>query len=342
MEVDNIKLVLNSAFEISKRAFEELYKNEKHLFDNLSNEKVELCRKDVYYHTSFLIQAINLDSKPLFEDYTRWVFELFKSLGIPFESYVTSLNYILTVMNDTVGESIAKVARNFVNDSIEFYKKEEKVIQDSNPLQDYKEQYKKLLLQGDRRSASRLIDELISKRVGVKEIYNCIFKESLYDIGLLWQTGKINVAQEHFFTAATQMIMTQLYPYIFTHQKNGHTIVGACASGELHEIGVRMVCDLLEMDGYDTHFLGANTPAQGIADYAYLKRAKAILLSVTLSINLESLRKTIEVLRADDRLKGLKIIVGGRPFAIDPELYVKVGADYSTTDIEELKRIVEQ
>ncbi|MEJ5258068.1 MAG: cobalamin-dependent protein [Fervidobacterium sp.] len=340
--MESVKLDLNSAFEMSKRAFEELYKNEKHLFENLNDEKVELCRKDVYYHTSFLIQAINLDSKPLFEDYTKWVFELFKSLGISFESYVISLNYILSVINDTFGEGIAKVARKFLNDSIEFYKNEEKVIQNSNPLQDYKEQYKKLLLQGDRRSASKLIDELISKGVGVKEIYTYIFRESLYDIGLLWQTGKINVAQEHFFTAATQMIMTQLYPYIFTHLKNGHTIVGACASGELHEIGIRMVCDLLEMDGYNTHFLGASTPAQGVADYAYFKKAEAILLSVTLSINLESLRKTIEVLRADDRLKGLKIIVGGRPFTLDPELYAKVGADYSTTNVEELKRIIEQ
>jgi hypothetical protein len=39
--------------------------------------------------------------------------------------------------------------------------------------------------------------------------------------------------------------------------------VAACVSGELHEIGVRMLCDLLEMEGWNTIYLGANVPTAG-------------------------------------------------------------------------------
>ena len=63
------------------------------------------------------------------------------------------------------------------------------------------------------------------------------------------------MAQEHYCTAATQLIMSQLYPYIFTTGKNGRVLVGTCVSGDLHEIGVRMVSDFFEMEGWDTFYL---------------------------------------------------------------------------------------
>ncbi|GFR36671.1 cobalamin B12-binding domain-containing protein [Thermobrachium celere] len=133
------------------------------------------------------------------------------------------------------------------------------------------------------------------------------------------------------------MIMTQLYPYIFNERKNGRTIVGACVSGELHEIGIRMVCDLLEMDGFDTHYLGANMPVYDIIEYAHKKSASAILLSVTLTTHLNTLKNMIKEIKKDERLKDVKVIVGGRPFLIDENLYKIVGADFYSVDSDDIK-----
>ena len=75
-----------------------------------------------------------------------------------------------------------------------------------------------------------------------------------------WQMNRLTVAQEHYCTAATQMIMSQLYPYIFEGERNGRVLVATCVAENLHEIGVRMVTDFFEMDGWDTFYLGANVP----------------------------------------------------------------------------------
>jgi len=39
-------------------------------------------------------------------------------------------------------------------------------------------------------------------------------------------------------------------------------------------------------------------------------------------------------------MKDVKIIVGGRPFTIDKELYKTVGADATASDVSELKNLL--
>ncbi len=77
--------------------------------------------------------------------------------------------------------------------------------------------------------------------------------------------NQLGVAEEHYCTAATQLIMSQLYPYIFVAVERRGTAVASCVSGDLHELGARMVCDFLELDGWSTHFFGANMPGAGVA-----------------------------------------------------------------------------
>ena len=67
----------------------------------------------------------------------------------------------------------------------------------------------------------------------------------------------LSVAQEHYCTAATQLVMSQLYPRIFSTERRGRTLVAARVADDLHEIGLRMVADFFEMEGWDTFYVGA-------------------------------------------------------------------------------------
>ena len=99
--------------------------------------------------------------------------------------------------------------------------------------------------------------ETIEAGTPLKDIYLNVFQETQKETGRLWQLSKITVAQEHFITAATQLIMAQLYTYLFTSEKKNKTIIVSCVQGELHEIGARMVADLFEMDGWNSYYFGA-------------------------------------------------------------------------------------
>ena len=58
-----------------------------------------------------------------------------------------------------------------------------------------------------------------------------MFQLSLREVGRLWQMNQISVAQEHYCTAATQLIMSQLYPYIFSGERRNRTLIAAYAGG---------------------------------------------------------------------------------------------------------------
>ncbi len=177
---------------------------------------------------------------------------------------------------------------------------------------------------------------------GVKDIYLHVFQSSLYEIGRLWQENRITVAQEHYFTAATQLIMSQLYPYISKSQKTGKVLVATSVSRELHEIGVRMVADFFEMDGWNTYYLGANTPKESVIETIISKRADLILISATISSHIGEVMDLIRAVRSCGECRDPKVIVGGYPFIVDKELWKKVGADGQAADAETAVEIGEK
>ena len=184
--------------------------------------------------------------------------------------------------------------------------------------------------------------EAVDNGIGVKDIYLNVFQSSLYEIGRLWQENKITVAQEHYFTAATQLIMSQLYPYISKSQKTGKVLVATSVSRELHEIGVRMVADFFEMDGWNTYYLGANTPKESIIETIISKKADLIIISATISSHIGEVMDLIRAVRLCAECMDSKIIVGGYPFIVDKDLWKKVGADGQADDAETAVEIAEK
>jgi methanogenic corrinoid protein MtbC1 len=193
-------------------------------------------------------------------------------------------------------------------------------------------QYVKTLLAGNREEAAGVIMKAVDNGVSIRDIYLNVFKPGLYEIGRLWQTGQITVAHEHFFSAATQLIMSELYPRIHRQiARKGNVAVAACVSGELHEIGLRMAADLLELEGWQAYYLGANTPAMSIVDIIREKKARLLVLSMCLPINGPELRALIAMVR-QQLGSGVKIIIGGYSISADPVYAASFGADAVAVD----------
>ncbi|MFW5838162.1 MAG: cobalamin B12-binding domain-containing protein [Desulfovibrionaceae bacterium] len=193
-------------------------------------------------------------------------------------------------------------------------------------------QYLDLLLAGQRKQASRLVLDAVQSGMDVKDVYLKVFQPAQRETGRLWQTNKISVAQEHYCTAATQLIMSQLYPYLFTGAVSEHRLVACCVGRELHEIGMRMVADFFEMEGFDTYYLGASTPDADVVKAVQEQNADLLAVSVTMPFNVDLAAGLIAAARQTPGLEGLKIMVGGPPFLLDPGLAGKVGADATAED----------
>jgi methanogenic corrinoid protein MtbC1 len=88
-----------------------------------------------------------------------------------------------------------------------------------------------------------------------------------------------------------------------------------------------MVSDMMEMDGWDTMYLGANMPLDDLLDALREHRPDVLGVSVTMTFNLDQIVKLIQSLRADSLLADIRIMVGGYPFNLEPELWQRIGAD---------------
>jgi len=193
--------------------------------------------------------------------------------------------------------------------------------------------YLRALLDGERHRASRMILEAVQAGVPVKRIYLDVFQPTQYEVGRLFQLNEVGVGEEHYCTAATQLIISQLYPQIFASEKGPNTLVATCVAGDLHELGARMVTDFFEMDGWNTYYFGAGSSSQAVVATVAQRRARVLAISAPYHVS--AVGELIEKIRAHPACGRVKIMVGGYPFRVDPDLWSKLGADGSATDAQQ-------
>lgn len=171
----------------------------------------------------------------------------------------------------------------------------------------------KALLSGNRAKCSEISADLLNKNLSIKELYEKIIKQALYDIGELWETGRISVATEHLASAIVEANLNEQYYKVISNTiKTNKTVVAACVENEYHQIGIKMVSDIFEMNGWNAHFLGANTPTNELI--SFIKEIKPDLLAISLSIyfHLPTLEYMIKAIQ--DEIPNLPILIGGQGF----------------------------
>lgn len=193
------------------------------------------------------------------------------------------------------------------------------------PLEPLATAYLDALLQGERERAVTLVTGAVEEGRDVRDVYESVLGPVQREIGTRWQHGRITVAVEHYCTAVTQLVMSQLHPHIFATPRNGLRLVATSARGNLHELGLRMVSDVFELEGWDTYYLGANTPDGAVVAAVGDTRADLLLVSATLPSHVTAVRDLVAALRDTDATRDVPVIVGGPPF-VDTTA-AEVGAD---------------
>jgi methanogenic corrinoid protein MtbC1 len=165
------------------------------------------------------------------------------------------------------------------------------------------------LLAGDRPGSAAIVMAELARRQPIPDLYETIFKTALYRIGDLWKSGRISVATEHLASAVVEGILNELYPRVISCDRANKTVIAACVETELHRIGIRMVADVFEMNGWNALFLGSDTPCADLIDLIEKTKPDALALSLSGHCRLPALEKTIPAVR--QACPALRIFVGG-------------------------------
>ncbi len=301
--------------------------------------QMEKTIQDMKYHVQFLETALFADSPPLFINYLCWLKELLESMGVPLRDLSMSVVCLGKCLNARYPDIYHKTMDKIISEGLEHLNMaalpSETFLVEELPYSGLAVKYLELLLKGERFQASELIQDALKRGAPIKEIYLQVFQNTQYELGRLWQTGKINVAQEHYCTAASQFVMAELYPYIFRTANQGITVVAGCVGNELHEVGIRMIADFMELSGFNTYYVGANTPAESIIATLVAHKPSVLAISATMTFHVAEVAELIQKVRKSKECNDVIVMVGGYPFNIDKNLWETVGADCYARNAEE-------
>jgi methanogenic corrinoid protein MtbC1 len=179
-------------------------------------------------------------------------------------------------------------------------------------LADLRERYVDELIAGEAREAQRIVAEAV-RLAPAARVYQGLLVEGLYEVGRRWERGEVTIAEEHLAAGISEFVLPQVAFHLPRAPRRRRTAIVACAPGELHAIGSRVVGDFLEAAGWDVLQLGALTPVGALCELTVARRADVVALSASTPARLAEVHDALARLRTVPRPPF--VAVGGQAFA---------------------------
>ncbi|NCN05583.1 MAG: helix-turn-helix domain-containing protein [Spirochaetales bacterium] len=198
------------------------------------------------------------------------------------------------------------------------------------------------LKEGNISEARRMIVESVDRGLEVHTLYSQVFVPLLYRVGDLWENEKMDIYTEHIITNTVRDIMATIRTRAPRAPAKRLRFLALSAGGELHDLGLQMICDFLYFSGWETLFLGTYLPSQESLKAIHKFLPQMIGISITLESHVESARDLIRFLRHHVPAEySPTIIVGGQAILGNPELADQLGADFVALSHEDAVEIAE-
>ena len=115
------------------------------------------------------------------------------------------------------------------------------------------------------------------------------------------------------------------------HTPGSPCVIIGTVEGDLHDIGKDIFISMLESRGVNTIDLGVDVPPDRFVENIKAYSPAVVVLSGTMTVAAESMRKTIERITECGLRDQVRIVVGGS--AINQEIVTQIGADAYSADL---------
>ncbi len=165
------------------------------------------------------------------------------------------------------------------------------------------------ILEGDVASTRAAAREGL-KALGVDQLYVDVITPTMHDVGELWARREIYVSHEHLATNTMAQIMAELNDAItWTGRKRGMAII-CTPDGERHKFAAQVLKGLLLNRGCEVLDISDSAPTGSTASFVEFRRPELVLISVTMSEHLPSVRRLIAAIQNSS--PEVRVGVGGR------------------------------
>ncbi len=114
-------------------------------------------------------------------------------------------------------------------------------------------------------------------------------------IGILWQTGSIHPAHEHFVSnLIRQKIIVAIDAVVESHSDNQGNFLLFLPENEFHELGLLFYYYIIKKNGHKVLYLGENVPLDCLGEVKKEKKIDHVLISMTNAMRKDDLKIKVE------------------------------------------------
>jgi corrinoid protein of di/trimethylamine methyltransferase len=198
--------------------------------------------------------------------------------------------------------------------------------------EEYLEQIKGSIIEGDREAAPRATEEALAAGVDPLDILNEALMAGADVVGERFESGEYFLPELMLTGRALKAAMAVLEPSLQALyaenpdlQKQPGIVVIATVHRDIHDIGKNMVSSMMTAYGFDVHDLGVDVPIKTILSKAKEVNADIIACSALLTTSMPIMRDLLKLMEATGDREHFKVMVGGAP--VTPEFAKEIGAD---------------
>nr|BBH93831.1 hypothetical protein KTA_20300 [Thermogemmatispora argillosa] len=188
--------------------------------------------------------------------------------------------------------------------------------------------------------AQRLLASLLAL-YPVEQVCAEVVTPVLWQVGHLWETGRLSVAIEHFASNFFRGFLTNLL-YISVNENHGPLVICGCAPGEPHELAPLMLALLLRRAGMRTIYLGQSIETTSLLEVVRELQPVMLCISVTMPAYVATLIDLARRLQELPEPRPL-LVFGGQAFLYHGELAHHVpGGLYLSGPIQQIVQELRQ
>lgn len=285
-------------------------------------------------------EAISVAAPKLFCAQVAWTKAAFAARGVPQDDIRVSLLAMREVTEIDMAQEDRDLVGFYLDQALETLQTAPlappPVLMVRSPHGELAARYLMTILEGDRHAACKLLTQA-TPGVPLQELYCHVILPVMHEMGRMWHLNELSVAEEHFGTATTLMAMSQIMLQQPRKPSVGRTLVAACVQGNTHEIGLRMISDTFELEGWRVVYLGPNVPNEDLATAAGDFQADLVAISATMHSQLQMLADAILLLRQTGK-PNLRVLVGGGAMDVG-QVWKQIGADgYARSPVDAIEQ----
>lgn len=306
------------------------------LLSSFGTRGIEATREDIAYTIEFLRPVLEFGHMKPFSDYLLWLSEVLSSRGVPSRLVEEMLEWLaefyeqaLPGENGAFISSTLKQAIGLLDEGTSMVSQIETYMPEAWPET---LQLEHALLTGNLSEARAVIHSHMRSGKTLLEVEMHLIQPALYQVGKDWQRNKVSVAQEHLATATAITLMAQEFARVESGPSNGKQVVCACVEGNHHAVGLRIVADAFEINGWEVIFLGPDVSTRDLVSLIEKSQPDLVCLSLSMPDHLSSARSVIQQLHKSLGDQSPAIMIGGLAINAFPNLSVYLGADLSASD----------